>query len=99
MARREDPLPLHQLLPSVLARLARESGKAHSLTPVWNAAVGPHLARLTRPHTLEGGKLVVTVPDAEWARTLSQQQEELIERLNERLGPGTVRALACRLEG
>ena len=96
---RSEPKSLEHLLPRVLARLATESGKAQALAPVWSAAVGPHLSRHTTPYTLEGGRLVVTVPGAEWARTLQQQEAELKERLNERLGPGAVKALVFRLEG
>jgi predicted nucleic acid-binding Zn ribbon protein len=95
---RSEPKTLQNLLPRVLARLAEQSGKGHSLTPVWNAAVGPHIARHTRPYTLEGGTLVVSVSSAEWAHTLSRQEAALREQLNERLGPGRVTALDFRLE-
>jgi predicted nucleic acid-binding Zn ribbon protein len=97
MARR-DPQTLQQLLPRVLARLAEQSGKGDSLTPVWNATVGSHIAKHTRPYTLQRGTLVVTVTTAEWAHTLSRQQASLLEQLNERLGAGTVSALDFQLE-
>jgi predicted nucleic acid-binding Zn ribbon protein len=95
---RSDPQTLQQLLPRVLARLAEQSGKGRSLVPVWNATVGPHISKHTRPHTLEGGTLVVTVASAEWAHTLSRQESSLREQLNTHLGPGTVSALVFRLE-
>jgi predicted nucleic acid-binding Zn ribbon protein len=97
MARR-DPQTLEQLLPRVLARLAEQSGKGRALVPVWNATVGPHISKHTRPYTLEGGTLVVTVNSAEWAHTLSRQEASLREQLNARLGPDTVTALLFRLE-
>ncbi|PTL76847.1 DUF721 domain-containing protein [Vitiosangium sp. GDMCC 1.1324] len=97
MARR-DPQTLDQLLPRVLARLAEQSGKGQALVPVWNATVGPHISKHARPHTLEGGTLVVNVVSAEWAHTLSRQQESLREQLNARLGPDAVSALVFRLE-
>ena len=97
MARRE-PQTLEQLLPRVLARLAEQSGKGHSLLPIWNATVGPHISLHTRPHTLEAGTLVVRVASAEWAHTLSRQESSLREQLNAHLGPGTVSALVFRLE-
>ena len=95
---RRDPQTLQQLLPRVLARLAERSGKARPLVPVWNATVGPHISQHTRPYTLEGGTLVVTVASAEWAHTLSRQEHTLREQLNTRLGPGSVSALVFRLE-
>jgi predicted nucleic acid-binding Zn ribbon protein len=97
MARR-DPQTLDQLLPRVLARLAEQSGKGRALVPVWNATVGPHISKHSRPHSLEGGTLVVTVASAEWAHTLSRQEDSLREQLNARLGPGSVSALLFRLE-
>jgi len=97
MARR-DPQTLDQLLPRVLARLAEQSGKGRALVPVWNATVGPHISKHTRPHTLEGGTLVITVASAEWAHTLSRQEASLREQLNTRLGAGAVTALVFRLD-
>ncbi|KFA88310.1 DciA family protein [Archangium violaceum] len=97
MARR-DPQTLDQLLPRVLARLAEQSGKGRALAPVWDATVGPHIARHSRPHSLERGTLVVTVASAEWAHTLSRQQSSLLEQLNSRLGAGSVSTLVFRLD-
>jgi predicted nucleic acid-binding Zn ribbon protein len=96
MARRE-PKSLESLLPRVLARLAEESGKGRTLAPIWEAAVGPQIARHTSPYSLQGGTLVVTVASAEWARTLALEQASLCERLNARLGAGMVTALSFRL--
>ncbi len=96
---RQEPKSLESLLPRVLARLAEESGKGHALAPVWAAAVGSQIAKHTSPYTLQGGTLVVTVASAEWARTLSLEQASLCERLNARLGAGTVTALSFRLGG
>lgn len=97
MARR-DPQTLDQLLPRVLARLAEQSGKGRSLVPVWNAAVGPHISKHSRPHTLEAGTLTIRVASAEWAHTLERQEAPLREQLNTRLGPGAVTALVFQLE-
>ena len=94
---RNEPKSLESLLPRVLARLAEESGKGHSLAPIWAAAVGPQISTHTSPYTLQAGTLVVTVASAEWAKTLSLEQAAVCERLNARLGAGTVKALSFRL--
>jgi predicted nucleic acid-binding Zn ribbon protein len=94
---RHEPKSLESLLPRVLARLAEESGKGQSLAPIWAAAVGPQIAKHTSPYTLQNGTLVVTVASAQWAKTLSLEQASLCERLNARLGAGTVKALSFRL--
>jgi len=95
---RSEPKSLESLLPRVLARLAEESGRGQALGPVWAAVVGPHLARHTAPHALQGTTLVVTVAGEEWARTLEAEATSLCEGLNARLGPGAVKALTFRLE-
>lgn len=95
---RGEPKTLESLLPRVLARLAGESGRASSLMPLWTAAVGEHIARHSRPHQLDGSTLIISVESAEWAQVLSRQADSLRERLNEKLGAGTVKALAFQLE-
>ncbi|NMO21825.1 DUF721 domain-containing protein [Pyxidicoccus fallax] len=88
---------LESLLPRVLARLAEESGRGQALAPVWAAVVGPHLARHTTPFALQGTTLVVTVSEEQWARSLEAEAASLCERLNERLGPGSVTTLTFRM--
>ena len=95
---RSEPKTLESLLPRVLARLAEESGRGQALAPVWASVVGPHLARHTTPHALQGTTLVVTVAGEEWARSLEAEAASLCEQLNARLGPGTVTAFAFRME-
>lgn len=97
MARRE-PQTLEQLLPRVLARLAGNPGKGRTLEPVWRATVGEAIARHSRPASLEAGTLVVSVASAEWAHTLSRQEAQLREQLNQRLGEGSVSTLVFQLE-
>ncbi|MGE6758901.1 DciA family protein [Corallococcus interemptor] len=94
---RGEPKTLESLMPRVLARLAGESGRASSLTPLWTAAVGENIARHSRPHQLEGTTLIISVESAEWAQVLSRQEDSLRERLNEKLGPGTVKTLVFQL--
>ena len=94
---RKDPSSLESLLPRLLARLAEESGKGRALAPVWAAAVGAQIAKHTSPYTLQAGTLVITVASAEWAKTLSLEEASLLERLNARLGAGTVKTLTFRL--
>jgi predicted nucleic acid-binding Zn ribbon protein len=96
---RSEPKTLESLLPRVLARLAEESGRGQALNPVWASVVGPHLARHTRPHALQGTTLVVTVDGEEWARSLEAEAASLCEQLNARLGADAVRALTFRMEG
>jgi predicted nucleic acid-binding Zn ribbon protein len=88
---------LRQLLPSVLARVARDSGSARPLRPIWEEAVGGTIARNAWPVSLKDGVLTVGVSSEAWARALAQREAELVGRLSERLGGGVVCRLAFRL--
>jgi len=92
-----DFASLKQLLPSVLARVARESGQARALLPIWEEAVGINIARNARPISLEAGLLALEVSNAAWARDLALREPELLSRLNERLGSGTISRLTFRI--
>lgn len=90
---------MRDLLPAVLARLARESGQVERLLPIWIEVVGAQIARNARPRKLEGGALVIEVSAARWAQELSLQQTELCDRLNGRLGSSVVQRLEFVREG
>lgn len=91
-----DFSPARALLPSVLAKLSRETGKASHLTPVWEDAVGPVSAKHSSPLSLEGTTLHVRVESPRWIAALQQQETEILSRLAERLGEGVVTALVFR---
>ncbi|HEY8210485.1 MAG TPA: DUF721 domain-containing protein [Myxococcaceae bacterium] len=88
-----DLQSLRSLLPGVLGKVARESGRARHLQPLWREAVGETIARSSRPVSLEGRTLVVSVPTAEWARELERQAPEIVARLQQRLGQDVVTSL------
>ena len=91
-----DFTPARNLLPSLLAKLSRESGTASHLMPVWSEAVGPVSAKHSTPTSLEGRTLFVRVESPRWVAALKGQEAEILARLAERLGEGTVTTLVYR---
>lgn len=87
-----------QLLPKVLAQLARESGGASQLAPVWEEVAGPAIARAAAPVSLADGTLELRVSQKAWAAELASREAELLDRLSARLGPSAVRRLSFRVE-
>jgi predicted nucleic acid-binding Zn ribbon protein len=87
MARR-DLVSAGELLPKVLAMLARNSGDASPLAPLWARAAGPLICRHSRPLSLEGDTLVVGVTSAAWAAELRKHEEHLRGRLDA-ISPGS----------
>lgn len=57
----------------------------------WPQIVGPELAEHTRPETFEDGVLVIAADSANWATQVRLLAANLVKRLNEDLGHGTVR--------
>jgi predicted nucleic acid-binding Zn ribbon protein len=57
----------------------------------WERVVGRDLAEHTRPGTFEDGELVVSCDSPAWAQQVRLLAAQLVRRLNEELGEGTVR--------
>jgi hypothetical protein len=65
----------------------------HVPAEVWESAVGPQLAARAQPTVLSGGTLHLLVQDHRWRDQLDAARAILLERLNGKLGAGSVRAL------
>jgi hypothetical protein len=89
-----DPASLSRLLKDYLSEARKNyPDGAHRLYEIWPEAVGPGLARVTRPLTLRGGKLTVAVEGAVWLQELSLFKNQLMSNLNERLGKNAIKSV------
>lgn len=84
-----------QLLDSTLARLVADHGWALDLRvrgvfARWPELVGEEIAAHCTPETFADGRLVVRTDSTAWATQLKLLAPQLVRRLNEDLGPGTV---------
>lgn len=59
----------------------------------WETVVGPQLAGHTAPLRLQGGVLVLAASTPLWAAEVRQLGSVITQRVNERLGAGTVRTI------
>lgn len=57
----------------------------------WERVVGRELAEHTRPGSFEDGELTVSCDSPAWAQQVRLLAAQLVRRLNEELGEGTVR--------
>ena len=64
----------------------------------WEASVGPEIGRVSRPHRLDGGVLVVHVRGSAWMSELSFRRDEILGRLNARRGGRKLTQLVFRIE-
>ena len=96
-ARRDDPQPLSTALDGLLRdqgwRLAAAVG---SVFGRWDQLVGPDVAAHTRPERFGDGELVVIADSAAWATQVRLLAANLVRRLNEELGLGTVTRVVVR---
>ncbi len=59
----------------------------------WESVAGPHLARHARAIRVLRGRLQLAVPSAVWRTHLSFSKQQLVERINQRLGRQVIRDL------
>ena len=86
-----------------LDRVARSMGVplASTLSTVfasWPELVGESVAQHARPRTLREGILVVIVDEPAWATQLRWLEADLLTRLNDVLGLGSVARIEVRVQ-
>jgi predicted nucleic acid-binding Zn ribbon protein len=95
--RREDPQPLGAAIDGLLAERGwRAAAAVGSVFGRWDQIVGPDLAAHTQPAHYGDGELVVTADSTAWATQLRLLAANLVRRLNEELGDGTVTRVTVR---
>ena len=89
---------LQSFLPNAVAAVVRKA----PLTPekvafAWRTAVGPSVDRTTTV-ALEGAVLKVRAQNAAWRREIERSAALIRKRMDDLLGPGTVRSLDVTIE-
>ncbi|WP_291431474.1 DUF721 domain-containing protein [Deinococcus sp.] len=81
--RLSGPRQMGELMGATLgtARIARGIERARAIL-MWPQAVGPEIARITRPRTQQAGTLFVEVRDSATAHHLSMQRHHFMKALN-----------------
>ena len=72
---------IKELMQSAAIEVVKTSGSAAALSPLWNEAVGPSIAKNSRVKALYGDVLVIEVSSASWAEALAQREAEIVARL------------------
>jgi predicted nucleic acid-binding Zn ribbon protein len=73
------------------ARGWREKAAVGAVFGHWQDIVGPQLALHTKPETFDSGELTVSADSPAWATQVRLMAPQLLKRLAEELGHGTVR--------
>ena len=95
--RRDDPQPLDAAVGGLLsARGWRQRVAVGSVFGDWPQIVGPQLATHTKPDGFDNGELTVTADSDAWAAQVRLMAPQLIKRLAEELGHGTITRIRVR---
>ena len=99
MRRGDGPERLGDALQGVLERLGiAPAVERHDVFRDWEDRVGEEIARVARPHRVDGDTLIVKVAHSAWINELSLRQNELLRRLNEGRSRSAVKRLLFRLD-
>ncbi|POM26278.1 hypothetical protein BTM25_06720 [Actinomadura rubteroloni] len=87
-----DPRPFGGAIRDLLADRGWEQRAAvGGVFGNWPGIVGPVLAEHTRPERFEDGELVIAADSPTWATQVRSLAAQLVRRLNQELGQGTVK--------
>ena len=97
MTRRRAPRPAAAAMRAALERAAPKTPLA-ATQAAWTKAMGKRIAAVSKPVSERGGEVTVSCSDSVWAQELDLMQEELLNRLRDRLGEQAPRSLRFRAE-
>ena len=97
---RDDPQPLNVAVGGMLsARGWRARAAVAAVFGRWAEIVGPQVASHTKPEAFEEGELIVMADSPAWATQMRLLAPQVLRRLGEELGAGTVRHLKIHTPG
>lgn len=97
MSRRRAPRPASNAFRAALGAAAPQTPLA-ALQAAWAETVGEQIAVAAEPVAERGGEAIVACRDSVWAQELDLMQEQLLQRLAERLGERAPKSLRFRVE-
>jgi predicted nucleic acid-binding Zn ribbon protein len=97
MTRRRAPRPASEALRAVRQQAAPKTRLAATQS-VWEEAVGARIAAVARPVSERDGEVTISCQDSVWMQELDLMQEQLLQRLYERLGADAPRSLRFRVK-
>ncbi len=97
MTHRRAPRPAAAALRAALDQAAPKTPLA-SLQAAWAEVVGEQIDAVAKPVSERAGEVTVSCADSVWAQELDLMQEQLLERLQGRLGEQAPQSLRFRVQ-
>jgi predicted nucleic acid-binding Zn ribbon protein len=100
MKRRDEPVPLSEAIASVGRELGLPPADVLStLDAGWRDIVGPAIAEHAQVRSLRDGECTIAVDGPVWATQLRYGSNDLLARVNERCGEGSVTSIRVVVTG
>ena len=100
MTRRDEPVPLRDALSAVGKQLGFPSADVLvTLAAGWVDIVGPTIAEHAEVRSVRDGECTIAVDGPVWATQLRYGSSDLIARVNERCGEGSVTSIRVVVSG
>jgi predicted nucleic acid-binding Zn ribbon protein len=96
MTRRRAPRPASEAFRQALGEAAPKTALA-AVQAAWAETVGERVAAAAEPVSERAGTVTVRCLDPVWAQELELMQEQLLDRLRDRLGDRAPRTLRFRV--
>ena len=100
MKRRDEPVPLRDAIAAVGRELGLASPEViETLVAHWRDIVGPQVAEHAQVRSVRDGECTIVVDGPAWATQLRYASGDLIARVNERCGEGSVASIRVVVSG
>ena len=100
MKRRDEPVPLRDAIAAVGRELGLASPEViETLVAHWLDIVGPAVAEHAQVRSVRDGECTIVVDGPAWATQLRYASGDLIARVNDRCGRGSVASIRVVVSG
>lgn len=92
--RRKPPFGMGSLISDMFKGMEIETRvKEQTCLLIWDEVVGERIASSAQPEFVRDGKLFVTAKSSVWANELTFYKQELVEKLNRRVGGSVIKEI------
>lgn len=92
------PEKIDSILEKVLSKLNLGiKVKQYQIWEVWDSVVGEPIARQAQPHQIKNMILWINVSSSTWMQQLEFMKQQIIDRLNERIGEKVIKDIRFRI--
>lgn len=96
----EPKKPLEEVLGKIISGIGSKGiFTQEDMAAAWEAAVGEKAAGHSRPRSMKGSRLIVSVDDSGWLYELTVQKKEILKKLSAKIKGKRVKEITFRIGG